>query len=455
VSQSLPPNIDFAALASLCMGDTGFDVIAAQLDVYCPFEALGAARQEIRHSNFLANLLTATNPHGFGDKGLRAFLDTMLLSIGDDQTRLQLHLGELGQCEIRREWQHIDLICSLPDISPPLVVAVEIKVESGEHGDQLTTYQRVVAEEWPDARKLFFYLTPTGADASQSDWNAVSFADLLIGLEPLLRRGQAVPPAEMLLRAYIDMMRRRYVPNDHLEELARQIWAKHASTLEYLIDQRPDVMREASTIMRETEFDNIRKEVLDATGIEIVLEKSSNTYLQIAVAKWDANPNMLHSTWTVTKRLLLCQIEFYGNRVHARMLMGPGDVSARDQLMKQLMACPGVDLGKKKSLTPKWSRLASKTVIIGKEIDDIRESNDVALLVQKSKKGIVEFLMKHLPSYDRALSLRVRRLLPRIFRQHPSQKAPHPLDRHRPLRPIHRQAARPLRPGQRPRRHCR
>jgi PD-(D/E)XK nuclease superfamily len=386
------------------MGDPGFSVIAAELDVYCPFEALGAARQEIRHSNFLANLLTATNPHGFGDEGLRAFLDTMLLSIGDDRTRLQLHLGDLGQCEIRREWQHIDLICSLADLSPPLVVAVEIKVESGEHGDQLSTYEKAVADEWPDSRKLYFYLTPNGADASRKDWNAVSFADLLIGLEPLLRQGKAVPAAAMLLRAYIDMMRRRYVPNDHLEELARQIWAKHASTLDYLIDQRPDVMRDASTIMRENEFDDISKAVRDATGIEIELEKSSNTYLQISVPKWDSNPSMLHSTWTATKRLLLCQIEFYGNRVHARMLMGQGDTAARDQLMKQLMDCPGVDYGKKKSLTPKWSRLASRTLMIGKEIDEIRESNDVALMVEKSKKGIIEFLVKHLPAYDRALA---------------------------------------------------
>lgn len=386
------------------MCNSGFNLISKELDVYCPFEAIGAARHEIRHSNFLANLLTTTNPHGFGEEGLRAFLDTLLLSIGDDRTRLKLHLTDLGQCEVLREWQHIDLICHLPDLDPPLVVAVEIKVESGEHGIQLAAYEKSVNDEWPNARKLFFFLTPNGAEASRSVWNAVSFADLLNGLEPLLSIGKSVPAATMLLNAYIAMMRRRYVPNDDLEKLARLIWAKHASTLDYLIDQRPDVMRDASTKMREDEFDEIRKAVREATGIDIELEKSSNTYLQIAVPKWDSNPNMLHSTWTATKRLLLCQVEFYGNRVHARMLMGQGDQSARDKMMQQLMNCPGVDFGKKKSLTPKWSRLAAKTLMIGKEIDDIRENNDVALLVEKSKKGIIEFLVKHLPVYDRALS---------------------------------------------------
>lgn len=404
MSQYLSSPVAFADLSALCIAETAFREISSELDVYCPFEALGVSRHEIRHSNFLANILTPSNPHGFGDGGIRIFLDTLLSSIEDDQARLKFHLVDIGRCEIYREWKHIDLICYFPELSPPTIVVLEIKVESGEHGDQLLKYEKLVKNQWPEAKKLFFFLTPNGAEASVDTWSAISFGDLLNGLERLLADNQRVPVAAMMLRAYIAMMRRRYVPNDNLEDLARQIWAKHALTLEYLIDQRPDVLRDASAAMREKEFPALRDDILSKIGIEIELEKSSNTYLQIAIPKWDSNPNMLKSTWTTTKRLLLCQIEFYGNRVHVRMLLGQGDQPAREQLWQQLKKCSDVDYGKRKTLTPKWSRLASKTLISGKELDDIRDNNDVTLLLQKSKDGIKNFLIEHLPAYDRALS---------------------------------------------------
>ncbi|HAH57521.1 MAG TPA: hypothetical protein DCL86_05190, partial [Bacteroidales bacterium] len=42
------------------------------------FEAVGMARQEIRHSRFLAFLLNPLAPHGLGEYFLRNFLDHVM-----------------------------------------------------------------------------------------------------------------------------------------------------------------------------------------------------------------------------------------------------------------------------------------------------------------------------------------------------------------------------------------
>lgn len=382
------------------MADPDFTTLSRALDHYCPFEALGVARQEIRHSNFLADILDPLRPHGFGDSFLKAFLDVLLAASGLDVRRLDLHLSDLSQADIRREWQNIDLLCVIDHLPRPLVAAIEIKVESGEHGTQLAEYVKKIEAHWPNAEHCYVFLTPTGQDSSDDRWTAISFASVLDGIEPLLRDIRGEDAAKMMLGAYITMMRRRYVPNDEMENLARRIWEKHGAALEYLMDQRPDLMSEISTAIQEREFASIAKQIKQATGIEIALDHCSNTFMRIAVPTWDDCPDMLCASWTKSRRILLCEVEFYGQRVHIRMQLGPGDPEPRTRMFQKLNDTADVDSGKKAKPTAFFSRLAAKTLLSAKEIEKAADSDT---LILASRDGIAKFLEAHLPSYHRVL----------------------------------------------------
>src|SRR4051812_3595847 len=83
------------------------------------FDALGITRAEIRHSNFLAFILDPAESHGQGQLFLKAILMDVLKEATADKRPLspiELDGTDLRGVEVRREWQHIDLLitCQQP-----------------------------------------------------------------------------------------------------------------------------------------------------------------------------------------------------------------------------------------------------------------------------------------------------------------------------------------------------
>lgn len=391
-------------LALLCTGKE-FDALSIELDQFCPFEAMKVARHEIRHSNFLAEILTPSRPHGFDESVLRCFVDRILLSEGDHERRLSIHLLDLGSTEILREWNHIDLIIYFPEIEDGIVFALELKIEAKEHSDQLKKYESVVDKAWPSAEKHFFVLSAFDIDPTSERWHALSFEEIIDAFDVLLsEKGGGHPSARNLLRAYIEMMRRRYLPNEKLERIAQRIWRKHASTLEYLIGQRPNIMRDASMAVQASNvISEIAETVETESGIRIQQDSSSNTYLRFFVPAWAENPHMVAGDLTVSGHLLICEVEFYGERIHIRMMISKGDPGKRELLYSILKDHPDVDTGRSKKLTGQYTRLASKTIKRIKNIDELSSEEDLTELVEFTKKEIAAFLKKHLPNFNDAL----------------------------------------------------
>ena len=145
------------------------------------FDALGIARVEIRHSNYLSWLLTPGESHGQGDLFLKPLLMDVLRKARQQGATppispVELDGADLQGVDVRREWRKIDLLIACEE--PKFVIAIENKVDSGEHSNQLQRYEGIVSDAFPDARHLFLYLTPEGDDASDEDWVSYSYADL-------------------------------------------------------------------------------------------------------------------------------------------------------------------------------------------------------------------------------------------------------------------------------------
>jgi hypothetical protein len=85
------------------------------------FDALGIARAEIRHSNFLAFLLDPTESHSHGPLFLKAILMDLLKQAPRENRALSLvdlDGTDLRGVEVKREWKHIDPLIKCQCIAP-------------------------------------------------------------------------------------------------------------------------------------------------------------------------------------------------------------------------------------------------------------------------------------------------------------------------------------------------
>lgn len=390
------PNMaDFSALI---IDDPEFSELSDQLDQYCPFDALGVSRYEIRHSNYLADILSPTKPHGFGDQALRSTLDLFMEHTGSD-LRLDLHFAEINDADVRREWRDIDLLIRLPALS--VTFAVEIKIESKEHSGQLQKYNQIVTDSWPNDSIYLIYLSVQETAPSDESWIPVNFLSLVDRLESDVIGFSGTEISNQMLRAYINMFRRRYLADEHLEELARKVWNRHAAALEYLIERKPNKAKEISDFLQnQSVLDQLFSEFSAKTNLELFKEKSTPSILRLAVREWSKHPALVGAeNWNDSSQLLICEVAFRPSGIFVYFLIGRGDAEKRSSIFNALKQA-GVNCGQNRSsLAKDWARLASRE-IISLKIDEENTGTDHTKRVQK---GVLGFLVEHASSYHEAL----------------------------------------------------
>lgn len=204
------------------------------------FDALRIAHVEIRHSNFLAWLIDPSESHGLGAMFLRAILMDLL---GRSPPNLRpfspidLDCEELQGVDIRREWKHIDLLISSE--RPRFVVAIENKIYSDEHDDQLGRYKDELCATFGDVPKILVLLSREGVDPSKPDWVPYSYADVHRVLERVLHtyRDSIGAEVRMFIEQYLNLIGSRFMDNPQIDELCRRIYRNHRQALDLIFDR--------------------------------------------------------------------------------------------------------------------------------------------------------------------------------------------------------------------------
>jgi hypothetical protein len=239
MSDSVEFASEIAALERFVVDNDDLLELESQIGRFNIFDALRVDRAEIRHSNFLAWLLDPSESHGQGALFLRAVLmDLMQAAPGSRPfSPIELDGEELRGVEIRREFKGIDLLITCK--APSFVIAIENKVGSGEHSNQLERYENTVRDLHPGVPSLFVFLTIDGEDASRETWVPYRYADVYRVLSRLKRTyANAIgDDVSAFLDHYLRLIGSRFMEDERIDELCRRIYQNHRQAIDLIVER--------------------------------------------------------------------------------------------------------------------------------------------------------------------------------------------------------------------------
>lgn len=198
------------------------------------FDVLKVADTEIRHSNMLAWLLDPTANHGLGGEILKRLINWFAAEyIDTPDEAVKMLMCNYFSFSIRREWHNIDLL--LISTEDKIVIAIENKVYSGEHGEQLEKYTRTIEEHFEGYKQYFLYLTLNSDESSNPDvWRSVGYEKIIEWAEAALT-ASVRPEVKQIIEQYISVLRRKVTgyPQEVIE-LCNKIYQKHKEAIDLI-----------------------------------------------------------------------------------------------------------------------------------------------------------------------------------------------------------------------------
>lgn len=380
---------ELEAIEALILHDPEFRQLEGLLDPFNIFEALGVVRQEIRHSDFLAFLSNPNLNHGLGDAFVRQLLQKVLAAKPSGTfpiSPIHFDLWDFDAMEVRREWQNLDLL--FLDSSHRLVVILENKVWSGEHDDQLSRYWRTAELHFPDHTIVGIYLSPDGSSASDDRYISISYDVVCQVVEQLEPRASA--DVSLLMKHYIEMVRRNILENTEIAKLARSVYQRHQKALDLLFEYRYDRQEEIRTILSELIKDSGLTE-----------DSSAKSAIRFCPPQWDKAPPLMEGQgWTRSHRLLLYQFNNLPKELSLGLYIGPGPEETRRRLHECALAHPEAFNVSWKQLGKQWNTIFQRAVVPPAAL----ESQGVEQLTVAIREFWEQFTKGSLPQIDAALN---------------------------------------------------
>jgi len=270
-----------ALLERFIVNNAELEQLESLLNQFNIFEAVGMVRQEIRHSRFLAFLLNPNGSHHLRDVFLKTFLKRLFLE-ADNATvsPIEVDVATLTDTEVRREWKNIDILLVSP--GSKIVCAIENKVDSSEHSDQLQRYRQIVQKEFSDYRQIFVFLTPQGilpyGEADQAHWTTYSYRKVAEVINDVcdLHRATLQPEVCSLMQHYSTLINRHLMQDSEIAKLCRDIYLKHQTALDLIFEHRPDLENEI--------YDFVKRLIKTASPDQVIFDSAYRTKQTLSFA---------------------------------------------------------------------------------------------------------------------------------------------------------------------------
>jgi hypothetical protein len=368
---------DFEQRLADLIDDRDFHRIDRHLRRFNLFEAVGAVRGELRHSNFLSFILSPTRSHGIGSHFLLQFLRAAIAKQVPERRiarSIELIVADLDNAVAYRERDNIDLLIELMNLK--MVVLVENKIDAAVGDGQLQRYKQTVEARYPDFRRLYVLLTPDGIEPDDDDYVALSYSEIADLVESTTGDASvADSDVTLILRHYVQMLRRHIVEDEQLASLARQLYERHKEAFDFVIESRP---------RPDSLLDTIR-ELLETNG-ELATDRHAPLILRFVPKEWtgihvfNACPEQ---RWTHTKRNLIFEVKASrdSDRIIVSLISGPAEDELRAKIYTFASKQPSLFVGLVKPMGAKTATIFSKELLSAKAAQSMEgdEKKDVLL----------------------------------------------------------------------------
>ncbi|GIU70428.1 MAG: hypothetical protein KatS3mg002_1664 [Candidatus Woesearchaeota archaeon] len=375
-------------LEQFLVNNKELEILESRISEFNIFEALGAVKQELRHSDFLSFLMNPNENHGLHEIFLKRLLQKA--SMTSDRTNInaiEIDTADYSGVEIRREWNSIDILIIVPKI--PIACAIENKIFSGEHLDQLKRYKDLIIKEFPDSKYLFMFLSPDGITPSDEDWLPLSYNDIAEILNNIAESTSSTLGSDIytLIKHYTAMLERHIISDSQIAELCRKIYNTHKKAIDLIIEHRPDIQLDIKSY-----FEKIIKEVKEPG---LITDHCSKSYIRFAPKEWEKLEfQKTGEGWTRTHRVLMFEIQNFQDSLTLKLIIGPGEPEARKKIFEAVQQNKKVFKGALNKLYDKFSQIYRYDIIKRKEYEDLTDSEIFAKIDEHWAKFIKEDLIR-------------------------------------------------------------
>ena len=238
------PKTQILALKELA-ADSNVAELEQMFGGFDAFDFLGVSRLEETHSDILAWLLSPEGVHSMGDHFLALLLrETNVATMG------RLPDAIWSETSVQREWRNVvdgkigylDIL--LVNRRAKYVCAIENKLFSGEHDEQLTRYRKAVEHKFTGFNWIYLFLTRHGTlpqrDVEQAHWQPMDYTTILRMVENTVDQVSDYAEEEEVafLQQYATTLRRRIVHDTRIRRLANRMYLKHREAIDLIVENR-------------------------------------------------------------------------------------------------------------------------------------------------------------------------------------------------------------------------
>ena len=265
--------------------DPALVTLEHMLDEFDAFAFLGISGSEEIHSKIIAWLLNPRGSHAMGESFLVKFLRK-----AKAVTTEEIREIDWSTTDVHREWRNVvDGQSGFLDIlvlnrNARYLCAIENKVFSSEHSEQLTRYRKALEKEFENLRKSHVFLTRHGLRPrrieEQRFWTSVDYGMILKLVNDAINHDMAGGNDDVVafLKQYARTLRRVIVPNTELRQMANRLYFTHRQAINLIIDQRDAHLAELRGLCTEALE---RHKIWDLIG-----ERNGGTLLGFCYKGW-------------------------------------------------------------------------------------------------------------------------------------------------------------------------
>lgn len=350
------------------------------------FNILNVTKTEIRHSNFLAWLMSPNESHNLNTIFLKWFLKNIFSSDKIDwANEFSIDSFNLHNIKVYREWLNIDILI----LHEEFVIAIENKVDSSEHSRQLKRYSDIVNDSFPDLKKAFVFLTIDGLNPKdEEDANQYISIDYgliksLIEIILSVYKNSLSERIQYYIEDYL-LILNRYIMKEHESvDLALQLYKNHREAIDFIIENIPDKIAEVRKIIEETIIEEGYKlETCNKYYARFLTTNLSPIIPRTGIWGWKGNESFLF------------EMAYWEKGLSLKFVISPGNEKNRQLLSDIMKSLPKW----KKAAGKKWWTLYSDARKVNFMSDKYEDKGEIKSLIQKllreNKDLIDEFEQK-------------------------------------------------------------